>query len=62
MNKSVIDSDIFLKFHGFYTRMYSSHYWISKIKFKTTLRGLYFLPNILGGLIVGYIFNYIFTK
>ena len=33
----------------------------SKIKFKTTLRGLYFLPNILGGLIVGYIFNYIFT-
>lgn len=25
----------------------------SKIKFKTTLRGLYFLPNILGGLIVG---------
>ena len=28
----------------------------SKIKFKTTLRGLYFLPNILGGLIVGYIF------
>ena len=34
MNKSVIDSDILLKFHGFYTRMYSSHYWISKIKFK----------------------------
>ncbi|MBD7911403.1 carbohydrate ABC transporter permease [Clostridium cibarium] len=33
----------------------------SKIKFKTTLRGLYFLPNILGGLIVGYIFNYIFS-
>lgn len=33
----------------------------SKIKFKTTLRGLYFLPNILGGLIIGYIFNYIFT-
>lgn len=33
----------------------------SKIKFKTTVRGLYFLPNILGGLIVGYIFNYIFT-
>ena len=35
MNKSVMNSDIFLKFHGFYTRMYSSHYWISKIKFKT---------------------------
>lgn len=33
----------------------------SKIKFKTTLRGIYFMPNILGGLIVGYIFNYIFT-
>ena len=30
-----MNSDIFLKFHGFYTRMYSSHYWISKIKFKT---------------------------
>ena len=35
MNKSVMNSDIFLKFHGFYTRMYSSHYWILKIKFKT---------------------------
>lgn len=33
----------------------------SKIKFKSTLRGLYFLPNILGGLIVGYIFSFIFT-
>lgn len=33
----------------------------SKIKFKSTLRGIYFIPNILGGLIVGYIFNYIFT-
>ena len=31
----------------------------SRIKFKNTLRGLYFLPNILGGLIVGYIFTYI---
>ena len=31
----------------------------SRIKFKNTLRGLYFLPNILGGLIVGYIFSYI---
>ena len=30
-----MNSDIFLKFHGFYTRMYSSHYWILKIKFKT---------------------------
>ena len=42
MNKSVMNSDIFLKFHGFYTRMYSSHYWISKIKFKT-LGELYIL-------------------
>ncbi len=33
----------------------------SKIKFKNTLRGLYFLPNILGGLVVGYIFSFIFT-
>lgn len=33
----------------------------SKIKFKSTLRGLYFLPNILGALIVGYIFSFIFT-
>ena len=31
----------------------------SKIKFKSTLRGMYFLPNILGGLVVGYIFSYI---
>ena len=33
----------------------------SKIRFKSGLRGLYFLPNILGGLVVGYIFNYFFT-
>lgn len=33
----------------------------SKIKFKSTLRGMYFLPNVLGGLIVGYIFNFLFT-
>lgn len=33
----------------------------SKIKFKSTLRGVYFLPNILGGLVVGYIFSFIFT-
>lgn len=33
----------------------------SKIKFKNTLRGLYFMPNILGALVVGYIFNYFFT-
>lgn len=33
----------------------------SNIKFKNTLRGIYFLPNILSILIVGYIFNYIFA-
>ena len=33
----------------------------SKIKFRSTLRGLYFIPNILGALVVGYIFNYFFT-
>ena len=33
----------------------------SKIRFKSTLRGIYFVPNILGGLIVGYIFSLIFT-
>ena len=33
----------------------------SRIKFKSTLRGIYFIPNILGGLIVGYIFSFIFT-
>ncbi len=33
----------------------------SKIKFKRALRGMYFVPNILGALVVGYIFNYFFT-
>ena len=33
----------------------------SKIRFKSALRGLYFIPNILGALVVGYIFNYFFT-
>lgn len=33
----------------------------SNIRFKSTLRGIYFVPNILGGLIVGYIFSFIFT-
>ena len=33
----------------------------SKIRFKSALRGVYFVPNILGGLIVGYIFSFIFT-
>lgn len=33
----------------------------SKIKFKSALRGMYFIPNILGALVVGYIFSYFFT-
>ena len=33
----------------------------SKIKFKSAIRGMYFVPNILGALVVGYIFNYFFT-
>ena len=33
----------------------------SKIKVKSALRGMYFVPNILGALVVGYIFNYFFT-
>ncbi len=28
---------------------------------KSVLRGIYFVPNILGGLVVGYIFSFIFT-
>ncbi len=33
----------------------------AKIKFKTTLRGIFFMPNVLAVLIVGYIFQYLFT-
>ncbi len=33
----------------------------SKIRFKSALRGAYFIPNVLGALVVGYIFNYLFT-
>ena len=33
----------------------------SKIKFKSALRGIYFVPRILGGLVVGYVFSYCFT-
>ena len=32
-----------------------------EIKGKNALRGIYFVPNILGGLVVGYIFSFIFT-
>ena len=30
----------------------------SKIRAKSALRGIYFIPNILGGLVVGYIFSF----
>ncbi|MCI8992955.1 MAG: sugar ABC transporter permease [Eubacterium sp.] len=33
----------------------------SNIRGKNALRGIYFVPNILGGLVVGYIFSFIFT-
>lgn len=33
----------------------------SKIKAKSFLRGMYFVPNVLGGLVVGYIFSFLFT-
>ena len=33
----------------------------SKIRAKSFFRGAYFIPNVLGALVVGYIFNYFFT-
>ena len=33
----------------------------AKIKGKTVMRGIYFIPNILGGLVIGYIFSFFFT-
>lgn len=33
----------------------------AKTKAKSLLRGIYFIPNILGGLVVGYIFSFFFT-
>lgn len=33
----------------------------SKIYAKSALRGIYFVPNVLGGLVVGYIFSFFFT-
>ncbi len=33
----------------------------ANVKFRKTLRGIYFMPNILSVLIVGFIFNYIFS-
>ncbi len=33
----------------------------AKIRAKGVLRAIYFLPNILGGLVIGYVFNFFFT-
>lgn len=33
----------------------------AKIKAKSALRAIYFIPNILGGLVIGYIFSFFFT-
>jgi len=33
----------------------------SKIKFKTGLRGIYFIPMVISGLVISYVFNYLFS-
>jgi len=33
-----------------------------RIKWKTALRGVYFIPNVLAILVIGYIFNYLFSN
>jgi raffinose/stachyose/melibiose transport system permease protein len=33
----------------------------AKIRFRTALRGIFFLPNVLAILVIGYIFQYLFT-
>ena len=34
----------------------------AKIKWKTGLRGIFFIPMVLSGLIIAYVFNYIFSN
>lgn len=34
----------------------------SKIKWKTGIRGIYFIPMVLSGLIIAYVFNYLFSN
>jgi raffinose/stachyose/melibiose transport system permease protein len=34
----------------------------ARIRFRTALRGIFFIPNVLAILIVGYIFNYLFSN
>jgi raffinose/stachyose/melibiose transport system permease protein len=37
--------------------------WLNgKIRFKNTLRGIYFIPNILSILVIGYVFQYLFIN
>ncbi|MBB2924844.1 carbohydrate ABC transporter permease [Cellulomonas cellasea] len=33
----------------------------ARIKFKNTLRGVYFIPNVLSVLVIGYVFQYLFS-
>lgn len=33
----------------------------SKIKFKTGLRGIFFIPMVISGLVISYVFNYLFS-
>lgn len=33
-----------------------------RIRFKNTLRGVYFVPNVIAVLVIGYVFNYLFTN
>src|SRR5687768_16649130 len=34
----------------------------AKIKFQTAFRGLFFIPNVLAVLVIGYVFNFIFSN
>ncbi|MGJ7440021.1 carbohydrate ABC transporter permease [Aquipuribacter sp. MA13-6] len=34
----------------------------SRIRLKNTLRGVYFIPNVLAVLVIGYVFNYLFAQ
>jgi raffinose/stachyose/melibiose transport system permease protein len=34
----------------------------ARIKFRTAFRGIFFIPNVLAILIIGYVFNYIFSN
>jgi raffinose/stachyose/melibiose transport system permease protein len=34
----------------------------SKIKFKTALRGVFFIPMVISGIVIAYVFNYLFSN